>query len=60
MNIGAHGKAKVGDGGAIVLCNHDDDGNIRHIRSSKVGENGIKADVFYSLNNCGEFVEEPK
>jgi hypothetical protein len=28
-----------------------------HIRASKVGENGIKPDVWYSLNESNEFVE---
>jgi len=58
MNIGAYGKAKAGKDGAIVLCNHDDNGNIRHIRASKVGENGILPDVFYTLNDDGEFIAE--
>src|SRR5574340_880288 len=47
LNIGAYGKARAGEGGAIVLCNHDEDGNLRHIRASKVGENGIRPDIFY-------------
>ncbi|MGE5512444.1 MAG: hypothetical protein ACM31O_14445, partial [Bacteroidota bacterium] len=57
MNIGFAGKARAGKGGAIVLCNHDDNYNIRHIRAAKVGENGIKPDVFYILNDAGEFEE---
>lgn len=56
MNIGRYGKAMAGKDGAIVLRNHDDNGDIRHIRASKVGENGIKTDVFYVLNDAGEFV----
>ena len=59
MNIGLSGEACAGKDGAIVLCNHDDEGNIRFIRASKVGENGIKPDVFYTLNDNGEFVEAP-
>ena len=43
--------------GAMVLCNHDADFNIRHIRASKVGENGVKPDVWYVLNDNGEFKE---
>jgi len=35
----------------------DDDGNIMHIRASKVGENGIKAGTWYALNADGNFVE---
>ena len=57
MNIGVFGRAKAAEGGAIVLCNHDADYNIRHIRASKVGENGIKPDVFYILDDAGEFKE---
>ncbi len=28
-----------------------------HIRASKVGENGIEAGKWYTLNESGEFVE---
>jgi hypothetical protein len=52
------GRAKSCETGAIVCVNRDDAGNIRHIRASKVGENGIKADVWYSLDAAGEFVAE--
>jgi hypothetical protein len=52
---GYKAKAKAGEGGAVVLCNRDDEGVIRHIRASKVGENGIKPYVFYVLNDSGEF-----
>ena len=57
MNIGIQGKAMAGENGAIVLCNHDDVGNIRHIRASKVGDNGIEPNVWYLLNDDGEFIE---
>ena len=57
MNIGIHGKAKASEGGGIVLCAHDDDYNILHIRASKVGENGIKPDTYYRLDCDGNFVE---
>jgi hypothetical protein len=43
--------------GAIVLVHRNDDGEIVHIRASKVGENGIKAGVWYSLDAGGQFVE---
>jgi hypothetical protein len=42
--------------GAIVCINRDLDGAIRHIRASKVGENGVLADTWYSLNESGEFI----
>jgi hypothetical protein len=57
MNIGIFGRAMADEFGAIVLCNHDDDYNIRHIRASKVGENGVKAGVWYVLDDAGEFQE---
>ena len=55
--LGIEGKARASEGGAIVLCYRDEDGELIHIRSSKVGEHGIKADVWYQLNEDGEFVE---
>ncbi|HHH2002260.1 TPA: hypothetical protein ACPY5T_002323 [Yersinia enterocolitica] len=56
-SFGESGKAKASENGAIVLCYRNDDGEIIHIRASKVGENGIKPDVWYSLNENGEFEE---
>mgnify|MGYP006875585976 FL=1 len=58
MNIGVFGKAKASKDGAIVLCSHDDDGNLLHIKASKVGDNGIEPDVFYTLSKDGEFIKE--
>ena len=55
--IGTEGKAKASVGGAIVLCYRNDNGHLIHIRASKVGENGIKPDVWYSLDDVGEFIE---
>ena len=55
--IGTEGKAKASVGGAIVLCYRNDNGHLIHIRASKVGENGIKPDVWYSLDEVGEFIE---
>jgi hypothetical protein len=57
MNIGVLGKAKASKDGAIVLCNHDANHDIRHIRASKVGENGIEADKWYVLDDAGNFKE---
>ena len=54
---GFYTKVKSCDGGAIVAINRAYDGSIRHIRASKVGDNGIFPDVWYSLNDAGEFVE---
>ena len=51
------GRARSSEYGAIVCMNRNDDGSIRYIRASKVGENGIKPDVFYTLNSDGDFVE---
>ena len=45
-------------GSAIVCCYRDPKKHeLIHIRASKVGENGIKPDAWYSLNEAGEFVE---
>ena len=52
-----NGRAMAGETGAIVLVRRNDDGEIVHIRASKVGENGIKAGVWYSLDAGGQFVE---
>ena len=54
---GCEGRAQAADGCALVLVFRDDDGNIIHIRASKVGDNGIKPNVWYSLDKAGEFVE---
>ncbi|MCW6540498.1 DUF7666 domain-containing protein [Yersinia ruckeri] len=56
-SFGESGKAKASESGAIVLCYRNNDGELIHIRASKIGENGIKPDVWYSLNKDGEFEE---
>jgi hypothetical protein len=56
MSIGRLSKSKAGKGGAIVCVYRDDYWNLVHIRASKVGENGIEPDVYYTLNSAGEFV----
>ncbi len=54
---GYAGRSRASAGSAIVLCYRNDDHELIHIRASKVGENGIKADAWYSLSVGGEFVE---
>ncbi|EDX0726029.1 hypothetical protein GSZ60_002837 [Salmonella enterica] len=54
--FGIEGKARASEGGAIVLCYRDEDGELIHIRASKVGENGIMPNTWYQLNEDGEFV----
>ncbi|MGU6574945.1 DUF7666 domain-containing protein [Salmonella enterica subsp. enterica serovar Oranienburg] len=56
-SLGIEGKARASEGGAIVLCYRDEDGELIHIRASKVGENGIMPDIWYQLDEDGEFVE---
>lgn len=56
-SLGIEGKARASEGGAIVLCYRDEDGELIHIRASKVGENGVMPDTWYQLNEDGEFVE---
>ena len=54
--LGLESRAMAGETGAICLVERANDGSILHIRASKVGENGIKAGVWYTLKG-GEFVE---
>ena len=55
--LGWQSKAKASIDGAIVCVYHNDDGELIHIKASKVGENNIKADTWYTLDEFGEFVE---
>ena len=55
--LGAGSKAKAAAVGAIVCVYRNDDGDLIHIRSAKVGDDGIKADTWYMLDDTGEFVE---
>jgi hypothetical protein len=57
VGVGYKSKARAASGCAIVLTHRNDNGDLIHIRASKVGENGIKPDVWYSLDADGEFVE---
>ena len=43
--------------GAIVLAYRDENYALVHIRASKVGDNGIKAGTWYTLDADGQFVE---
>ena len=55
--IGRTSKSKADNGGAIVCVYRDCNGDLMHIKASKVGENGIKANTWYTLDADGEFVE---
>ncbi|OMP96481.1 DUF7666 domain-containing protein [Raoultella terrigena] len=55
--LGIESKARASVNSAIVLCYRNDEGELIHIRASKVGENGIKPDTWYTLNADGQFVE---
>ena len=57
MVCGYGGRAMAAETGAIVLVYRNDDGDLIHIRASKVGDNGIKPGVWYQLDAAGEFVE---
>ncbi|EDK10877.1 hypothetical protein CGSHiII_00327, partial [Haemophilus influenzae PittII] len=48
---------KASINGAIVCVYRNHDGELIHIKASKVGENNIKADTWYTLDEFGEFVE---
>ena len=54
--VGYQGRAMASETGAIVLAHRNDDGEIVHIRASKVGENGIKAGVWYRVDAAGKLV----
>ena len=54
---GYYSKARAPESSAIVLVHRNEHGEIVHIRASKVGENGIKPDVWYRLDDACEFVE---
>lgn len=58
--LGFECRASAAKSGAIVLVHRADDGRITHIRASKVGENGIKPDRWYTLDASGQFVEVAK
>ena len=56
-SLGIHAKAKASATGGIVLAWRDQRGKLLGIRASMVGENNIQPDVWYTLNDAGEFVE---
>ncbi|HDR2795001.1 TPA: hypothetical protein QCJ95_005412, partial [Enterobacter asburiae] len=55
--FGIESKARASKNGAIVLCYRNDEGELIHIRASKVGDNGVKSDTWYKLSEDGQFVE---
>ncbi len=57
VSTGFYGKAKACQGSAIVLVNRNNKGEIVHIRCAIAGKD-IEADVFYMLNDDGDFVKE--
>ena len=57
MSIGFSARAMGTASNAIVLVKRNDDGSIRHIRAAVVGEQGVEAGKWYSLDADGNFVE---
>ena len=55
--LGYSSKSKAGESGAIVCVYRNDDYELIHIRASKVGDNGIEAGKWYTLDENGEFIE---
>ena len=55
--FGENSKAKASEFGAIVCVYRKDDGELIHIRASKIGDDGIKPDTWYTLDEDGNFVE---
>ena len=60
LSAGPDGKARASGGCALFLVNRDDGGAIRHVFASKVGENGVEPDKWYSLDDDGVLVEVPQ
>ena len=56
-SFGYGSKSMSDETGAIVCVYRNDEGELIHIRASKVGENEIKPNVWYALDENGEFVE---
>ena len=57
---GYQGRVMGVEGNALFLVRRNDDGDITHARAAIAGRDGIKPDVWYSLNKSGEFVEVPE
>ncbi|HCM1919089.1 TPA: hypothetical protein N3A33_005165 [Salmonella enterica subsp. salamae serovar 28:r:e,n,z15] len=55
--FGIESKARASVNSAIVVCYRNDEGELIHIRASKVGDNGVKPDTWYTLDEDGQFVE---
>ncbi|MEH1303695.1 hypothetical protein V7I42_22260, partial [Raoultella ornithinolytica] len=55
--FGVESKARASINSAIVLCYRNDEGELIHIRASKVGKNGVEPDTWYQLNENGEFIK---
>jgi len=54
---GRNGKARGKEGCALFLTYRDDDWKIKHAKAMIVGQDGIKADTFYRLDEDGSAVE---
>lgn len=55
--FGIESKARASENSALVLCYRNDEGELIHICASKVGDNGVKPDTWYTLDEDGQFVE---
>nr|DAG05000.1 MAG TPA: hypothetical protein [Myoviridae sp. ctnhb8] len=55
--FGIESKARASENSAIVVCYRNDEGELIHIRASKVGDNCVKPDTWYTLDEDGQFVE---
>ena len=57
MASGYAGKAKGASGCALFLVRRGEGGSITHAGAAIAGRDGIKPDVWYSLDSNGKFVE---
>lgn len=55
--LGRESKAYAECGGAIVLSHWDSEYKLLDVKSSMVGQNGVKAGHWYALDDKGRFVE---
>ena len=57
MASGRYGKAMGTIGNAIFLIYRDDNWKIIHAKAGIIGQDGLKPDVFYTLDESGNFIE---
>lgn len=57
LAAGSRGKARAAKGSAFALIYRDNEGRILRVVSAIAGQDGIKPEVFYTLDESGQIVE---